>query len=93
VVVAAQTPNLRARRALMSTPTEAAPLLTALRQTTTEAVALLEAQFPGYAVPNSDVAEPACALGANALTMRRAGAGMGLNKASPEQVLAAANRR
>jgi hypothetical protein len=38
--------NQRARRALMSPPTEAAPLLTAPRQTTAEAVALLDAQFP-----------------------------------------------
>ena len=41
--------NQRARRALialMPTPPEAAPLCAAIRQTTAEAVALLDAQFP-----------------------------------------------
>jgi hypothetical protein len=41
--------NQRARRALialMPTPPQAAPLCAAIRQTTAEAVALLEAQFP-----------------------------------------------
>jgi hypothetical protein len=38
--------NQRARRTLMSAPTKAAPLLTAPRQTTAEAVALLDARFP-----------------------------------------------
>ena len=38
--------NLRARRALMPTPPPAIPLGSAPRQTTAEAVAVLDAQFP-----------------------------------------------
>jgi hypothetical protein len=38
--------NLRARRALMPTPAEAAPLCATLAQSTAEAVAVLDAQFP-----------------------------------------------
>jgi hypothetical protein len=38
--------NLRARRALMATPPEVAPLYLAPRQTTAEAIAALDARFP-----------------------------------------------